>query len=267
MSLLWNWGANTCFLLLTRELVTCGRRAEWAAEHNFIKPSAKFPESCQSSLNCKISSWSFLYVNTWTDINVESEEFVCWSLLWFNPSRSINTPQLLAHFPLSGMVRRTGKVKAWELVDWNKDSLISKEKLHSQSKTRNSSSTTHQQAGVQPFPAKQGSIMPNSCLGGQMPWLQMPPSLPLPQLYSWALCHLYSVGYPSGQLGSAVLAVSSRSSLCTPSLLTVRAAGGAENFQALCKRCSATTKTSVCYQYWSHHKSKTQHPVKLHEEN
>lgn len=160
-------------------------------------------------------------MNTWTDINVESEEFVCWSLLWFNPSRSVSTPQLLAHFPLSGMVRRTGKVKAWELVDWNKDSLISKEKLHAQSKTRNSSSTTHQQAGVQPFPAKQGSIMPNSCLGGQMPWLQIPPSLPLLQLYSWALCHLYSVGYPSRQLGSAVLAVSSPSSLCTPNRLTI----------------------------------------------
>lgn len=30
-----------------------GRRAEWVAEHNFIRTSsARFPEACQSSLDC-----------------------------------------------------------------------------------------------------------------------------------------------------------------------------------------------------------------------
>lgn len=71
-SLLWNcWGANTCSLLLTTiELLTSGRRAEWVAEHN----SARFPEACQSSLNCWISYWSFLYADTSMTL------ILCWGI-------------------------------------------------------------------------------------------------------------------------------------------------------------------------------------------
>lgn len=40
-------------LLTPIELVTSGRRSEGEVEHNFIcNSSARFPEACQSDLNC-----------------------------------------------------------------------------------------------------------------------------------------------------------------------------------------------------------------------
>ena len=47
--------------------------------------------------------------------------------------------------------------------------------------------------------------------------------------------------------------------LCTPSPLAGGAVWEAEKALALCKRFSAVTKTSLCYQHYSHPKSKTQH--------
>ena len=76
--------------------------------------------------------------------------------------------------------------------------------MHKQSKTRNSFTTSHRQAGVQPSPGKQGSIMGNGYLGRQMPSLQMsPPFLLLPPaLYAehdviWYGISLWSVGVSS----------------------------------------------------------------------
>jgi len=73
--------------------------------------------------------------------------------------------------------------------------------------------------------------------------------------------------YPIGQLGSAVPAVSPPSFLCTLSPLTGGAVGGAEKALALCKHCSATTKTLMCYQHYSHPESETLHCTSYWAEN
>jgi len=85
--------------------------------------------------------------------------------------------------------------------------------------TRNSFTTSHRQAGVQPSPGKQGSITCNCYLGRQTPSLQTSTSFfffPRPYMLSMAL---YGMAYPFGQLGSAVPAVSPPNFLCTPSPL------------------------------------------------
>lgn len=64
------------------------------------------------------------------------------------------------------------------------------------------------------------------------------------------------VEYPSSQLESAVLAVSSPSSLWTPSFLTGGVRWEAGN-AAMCKPCPEITTRSLCYQHWFQHKSQT----------
>ena len=54
----------------------------------------------------------------------------------------------------------------------------SKSCARKQSKLRNLFTPSHQQAGVQPLPGKQGSITCNSFLGRQMPSLRVPPLPP-----------------------------------------------------------------------------------------
>jgi len=76
----------------------------------------------------------------------------------------------------------------------------------------------------------------------------------------------YNTEYPFDQLGSDILAVSSSDLLLTPSIL-----GGGEQEKekalTLCKQCSATAETLVCYQHWFSHKSKAQHPTGCCEES
>ena len=55
----------------------------------------------------------------------------------------------------------------------------------------------------------------------------------------------YAVGYPSGQWGSAVPAVSPPSALGTPSLLAGGPLRGAEKPLTPCKHCSAITSASL----------------------
>lgn len=57
----------------------------------------------------------------------------------------------------------------------------------------------------------------------------------------------YGLEYPCGQLGSAVSAVSPPSSFGIPSQLPVGAARETEKALTMCKHCSATAKTSLCY--------------------
>lgn len=59
----------------------------------------------------------------------------------------------------------------------------------------------------------------------------------------------YSLEYPSDQLGSAVLAVASHNSLCTPASMLM--GWGAEKTWTLCNPCSGVAKTSLCYQLFS----------------
>ena len=61
----------------------------------------------------------------------------------------------------------------------------------------------------------------------------------------------YGMGYPFGQLGSAVPAVSPPNLLPTPSLLTGRAEQQKEKASMLRRHCSATAKTRGCCQHCS----------------
>lgn len=77
---------------------------------------------------------------------------------------------------------------------------------------------------------------------------------PTPASHPYILFSMTSDGmeYPFGQFGSAVLGLSPPSSCCTPSLLAGRTEREAEKSLAWCKHCSATIKTSACYQRSSH---------------
>lgn len=64
----------------------------------------------------------------------------------------------------------------------------------------------------------------------------------------------YGTEYPYGQFGSAV----PPSFLFTSSLIASRATEEAENHLGMCKHCSATIKTWLCYHHRFHQKCKTQ---------
>ena len=97
-------------------------------------------------------------------------------------------------------------------------------------------------------PGKQGSITRNGDLGRETPSLPMsPPSFFFPQLYILSMTS-YGMRYPFGQFGSAVLAVPPP----VPASCAPGRAWEAGKVLDWCKHYPATTKTSVCYQYYSH---------------
>ena len=128
---------------------------------------------------------------------------------WFNPSQQLSPTQPLAHSPQwNGGENRKSKNEKTRGLRERQSNRYSKSRAHKQSKTRNSFTTSHRQAGVQPSPGKQGSITPNAYLGRQMPSLRTsPPSFFFPQLYMLSMTS-YGMEYPFGHLGSAVPAVS-----------------------------------------------------------
>lgn len=109
--------------------------------------------------------------------------------------------------------------------------------MHKQSKIRNSYPPCHQQVFI--TCKEQGSF---TCSG----------------FYTEDKCHhskcpcsppICGMGYLFGQLGLAVLTVSS------PDLLTGTVLLEARRTLALCNHCSATAKTFVCFQCWFAYKS------------
>lgn len=86
-------------------------------------------------------------------------------------------------------------------------------------------------------------------------WISLPPPF-FPQLYILSITS-YCRGYPSGQLGSAVLAASPPSS-CTATTFTGGMGWEVQKALAVYKQCAAITKTSLCYQHCLQQKSKTQ---------
>ena len=149
---------------------------------------------------------------------------------------------------------RNGRAKVRKITGWDKHSLAGKGKdalksiAHKQSKTRNSFTTSHQQAGVQPAPKKQGCSTHESYSGRQKPSSQKPPpSFFLPQLSMLSMMS-YSMEYHFGQLGSAVPAASPPTFSCTPSPLAGGVEWEAEKTLALCKHCSFVIKTSLSAQ-------------------
>jgi len=89
--------------------------------------------------------------------------------------------------------------------------------MHKQSKIKNSFTTFHQQADVQPSPGKQSSIM-DHVLVGKTNTITL--NVLLPSFFPWVLLlstMSYGMGFSFGQLGSAVPAVSPPSLLRNPS--------------------------------------------------
>lgn len=83
---------------------------------------------------------------------------------------------------------------------------------------RNSFPSSQGQAGVQPFPGKLSSFMGNSSLERPALLLPMSPFHPSPQLLLLSI-RLHALGYPFGQLESAVATVSPPNLLCTSTLV------------------------------------------------
>lgn len=123
-----------------------------------------------------------------------------------------------------------------------------------QSKTRYSFTTSHQQASVQPFPGKRGPLNVTIYWEDKYHHSECSHLLILSANFYW--CALYGMEYLFGQWGSAVPAVS------PPKFLCPQPPHCWENIRngvglALCKHCSAITKTSVCCQHCFGHISKT----------
>ena len=157
-----------------------------------------------------------------------------------------------------GMSERIRRAKARKLVDWDNGSLIGKANTAHTSKAKQGihSSLPIGRQGVQPSLRKHSSIVCNCYLGRQTPSLQTSPPSFFSPLLSMLSKTSYGMGYPSGQLGSAVLAVSPPNSVCILSPLAGRVVWEAEKTLALCKQCSAITKTSLYYQHCFQHISR-----------
>lgn len=143
---------------------------------------------------------------------------------------------------LSGVgARKIGRVKLRKFMSWDNNSLIGKEKaVHmKQSKTGNSFTDSHGQAGVQPSPREQG----NSDFERQTPVTLNISHFP--QLYCWAQCSMvWNVSV--GQLGSAFSAVSPANFLCTTQPPHQWHRWGATKALCLSQHCSAVAKISLC---------------------
>jgi len=97
-------------------------------------------------------------------------------------------------------------------------------------------------------------LLTSSLLSDAQPGTEQQQQPPPPSQFFLSMTPV-GTGRAFGQSGSAVPLLSPPSPLCPPQLLAGRAAQEAETTLALCKHCSATTKTSVCYQHYSHPKS------------
>ena len=156
-----------------------------------------------------------------------------------------------------GMWEGFQKVKQNRLVGWDKDNLISKAKVAHTSKIK--------QGIHSPLPTGRqvcSSLKESRALSCMVvTWKDKGhhsecslPSLSFPQLRM-----LYGMQYPWGHLGSAVLV--------SPPSFSGGVLWGAEMALALCKLCSAVTKTSLYYQHCFQNKSKTQSHTCYYEEN
>lgn len=118
--------------------------------------------------------------------------------------------------------------------------------------------------GKQAFSHLQRAGLQHTELGKANPTTpNAPPSSIFPPLYTLILLS-YSLEYPSGLLGPAVLA---HNLPCIHSLLISMAVGKAGKALALCKTCSAMTKASLHYQLYIQHISKMQLSTSSCEEN
>lgn len=101
-------------------------------------------------------------------------------------------------------------------------------------------------------------VMPSQSLSSSRPLSMSPlPPTPANSPHSFTWCHMVC-SIPSAQFGSAVLALSYPSSLCTPRSLLGRENTRTWNVLGSTRYCSAATKTSVCY-WRSSPEAKTQH--------
>ena len=136
----------------------------------------------------------------------------------FNPSWQLNTVQLLALSPLSGIGERIRRVKFRKLVGWNKDNSTGKAKAVCASKAKQGIHSLVLISG-QVFSHLQESRGPS---GVEVTWENKTPS-PRTSSPSFFLLQIYVLStmsyglqHPFGQLGSAVTSVSPPSLLCTP---------------------------------------------------
>ena len=168
------------------------------------------------------------------------------------------TTRLFAHSPPSRMGERIGRVKVRKLMSWQKDSHAWKQShTFKERKIRDSSSTSNWQAGVLPSPGKEGSLTCNGYLGRQTSSLRMPPP-------SFFFCLLHMLSMMSYVRNILLVSWGQLSQLCPrPNFLRILSLlfGGVmwETEQALnlCKYCSTTKKTSLCYQRCFQQESKT----------
>lgn len=149
------------------------------------------------------------------------------------------------------------RAKVRKPVGWDKDSLIHKAKsTHKQSKMRNSFTSSHGQAGVQPQESRAPSfMMVDGYLGRKTPSLRMSLHfLLLPQLYMLSITP-HGVGYPLGQLVTGLLAVPPPNLSCSPSLHVEWVGWGTEKVLTL---CPAMKKTHLYHQHSFQYNFKTE---------
>ena len=153
---------------------------------------------------------------------------------------------------------RIRKVKVRKFMGWDKGSLIGKSKAACTSKGKwHSFSTFYQQADVQPFPGKQGSILYNGFFGRQMPLSQSrAPSFFFPPAFI-AEYNIMSYGVSPQSISISCPGCVPCQFLEHPSLLSGREIPETWKSSVLYKHCSEITKMLECFQHYFHHKSKT----------
>lgn len=170
--------------------------------------------------------------------------FVFHTMVW--PLLAAKHPTATCSPSPGGMGKRIRKVKAGKLLGWDKDSLMGKAKWGIYSLLP----LDRQLFSYSQAPSHITVTWEDKCHHSEY----LPFVLPTPDTLSMTQ---YSVEYAFGHLKSDVVALSSPSFLCIPSVLPAEAVWGTEKVLALCKHCSAITEVFLCYQQCFQLKSHT----------
>ena len=176
-------------------------------------------------------------------------------LLRFNPGQRLSTTRPLARSPAGGLAGENGKGKR-EKTRGFRSRELKKEKRNGRGKKPTDKKEWGKESPRKPRDAKESNCSPPTDRWPASPRARAAPAILHPPvlLLSTASC---AVGYPFGELGADVPAVSPPSALGTPSLLAGGAVGGAEKPLVLCKHCSALTRTPLASQGSFQHRRKT----------
>lgn len=165
---------------------------------------------------------------------------------WYRPAPKNPHSHLFSHY--HPRRERTERAKVRGSMDGHKDSSVSEGK---RKRNKCCKGNTYHLLQADWCPVSLWAVTTlRDCLS--------PKSLPLPQFLLPGMT-LHCMEYSIGQFRSVVLAMSLPNLLPVLRVLTAGGRVRKEKVMTLCKHCSTTAKTLVCYQHYFTHKSKIRH--------